>query len=71
VIQRFAGDLGWSILGKPTWTRPCCRPVADWLPRLEMVFLDLGLLLSLYSGYQIALGQSERALQAVKVLAAR
>ena len=25
---------------------PCCRPVADWLPRLEILSLDLGLLLS-------------------------
>ena len=45
-------------------------PVADWLPRLEIVFLDLGLLLSLYSGYRIALNQSERASQAMKVLRA-
>jgi hypothetical protein len=28
--------------------------VAEWLPRLEIVCLDLGLLLSLYCGYQIA-----------------
>ena len=49
-LQRFAGDLGWSILGEPAWVRACCRPVADWLPRLEILFLDLGLLLSLYSG---------------------
>ena len=28
---------------------------ADWLPRLEVVFLDLGLLLSLYTGYRISL----------------
>jgi ferredoxin len=68
-IQRFAGDLGWAILGTPTWTRACCRPVADWLPRLEILFLDLGLLLSLYSGYRIALTHSERASQALKVLA--
>ena len=34
--------------------RACCRPVADWLPRLEIVCLDLGLLLSLYCGSRIA-----------------
>ncbi|MBV8232748.1 MAG: cytochrome c oxidase assembly protein, partial [Planctomycetaceae bacterium] len=68
-LQRFAGDLGWAILGDPAWARACCRPVADWLPRLEILFLDLGLLLSLYSGYRIALTQSERASQALKMLA--
>lgn len=69
VLQRFAGDLGWAILGEPAWARACCRPIADWLPRLELVCLDLGLLLSLYSGYRIAWTQSERASQTLKVLA--
>ena len=68
-LQRFAGDLGWAILGEPAWARACCRPVADWLPRLEILSLDVGLLLSLYSGYRIALTQSERASQALKMLA--
>jgi len=68
-LQRFAGDLGCTILGEPAWARACCRPVADWLPRIEIVFLDLGLLLSLYSGYRIALSQSERVSQALKALA--
>jgi cytochrome c oxidase assembly factor CtaG/polyferredoxin len=68
-FQRFAGDLGWAILGQPAWARACCRPVADWLPRLEILCLDVGLLLSLYSGYRIALSQSERTSPALKVLA--
>ncbi len=55
-LQRFAGDFGLA-LEQPEWRCACCRPVADWLPRLEIVFLDLGLLLSLYSGYRIALTQ--------------
>jgi hypothetical protein len=67
-FQRFAGDLGLA-LGEPEWQSACCRPVADWLPRLEILFLDLGLLLSLYSGYRIALNQSQRAPQALKVFA--
>jgi cytochrome c oxidase assembly factor CtaG/polyferredoxin len=67
-LQRFAGDLGWAILGEPAWVRACCRPIADWLPRLEILFLDLGLLLSLYVAYRIALAQTERASQALKVL---
>ncbi|HEV2968788.1 MAG TPA: hypothetical protein VGY55_02290, partial [Pirellulales bacterium] len=53
--QRFAGDLGWTALGDPLWTCSCCGPVSDWLPRLQILFLDVGLLLSLYVGYRIAL----------------
>ena len=68
-LQRFAGDLGCSILGEPAWALACCRPVADWLPRLEILSLDVGLLLSLYSGYRIALTQSGRTSQALKMLA--
>src|SRR5208282_3792321 len=37
VLQRLASDLGWAVLGKPAWVRACCRPVADWLPRLEIL----------------------------------
>ncbi len=57
-VQRFALDRGWPALGSPHWVAGCCRQVADWLPRLEVVFLDLGLLLSLYTGYRISLSQS-------------
>jgi hypothetical protein len=67
--QRFVADLGWPALGPPHWVAACCRPVADWLPRLEVLFLDLGLLLSLYTGYRIALAQSPRLSQAVWALA--
>ncbi len=56
--QRFALDLGWPAFGSPHWVAGCCRRAADWLPRLEIVFLDVGLLLSLYTGYRISLPQS-------------
>jgi hypothetical protein len=68
-LQRFVNDSGFAILGEPAWARACCRPVADWLPRLEVMFLDFGLLLALYSGYRIARNQSQRTSQALKVLA--
>jgi cytochrome c oxidase assembly factor CtaG len=68
-LQRIAGEMGWPFLGAPEWASACCRPVADWLPRLEIVFLDLGLLLSLYAGYRIALTQSDRRWQAVGLFA--
>jgi len=69
VIQRFCGDLGWAFLGEPRWGRDCCAPVADWLPRLEILFLDLGLLCSLYAAYRIAQGQSGRARRTLAMLA--
>ncbi len=67
--QRFVADLGWPVLGQPHWMAACCRPVVEWLPRLEVLFLDLGLLLSLYTGYRIALAQSSGLSQALWVLA--
>ena len=63
-VQRFAADRGWALLGEPEWACACCGPVADWLPRLEIVFLDLGLLLALYTGYKIAIGLASRPSQA-------
>ena len=67
--QRFLDDLGWTALGEPHWVAACCRPVATWLPRLEVLFLDVGLLLSLYTGYRIALSQSARLPAALKAFA--
>jgi hypothetical protein len=66
VTQRFLVDLGFTGIGQPTWVASCCRPVADWLPSLEILFLDFGLLLSLYAGYRIAQSQSPRPAQALK-----
>jgi ferredoxin len=52
VAQRFAEDIGLAWLGRPAWECGCCRPVMDWLLPLELLFLDLGLLLSLYAGFR-------------------
>ena len=54
VAQRFAADLGLTWLGQPAWVRACCRPVTGWLLPLELLFLDVGLLLSLYAGFRLA-----------------
>jgi cytochrome c oxidase assembly factor CtaG/polyferredoxin len=67
--QRLAADFGWAGLGQPEWVRSCCRPVADWLPRLEIVLLDVGLLLSLYAAYRIAVAQCPRPSQALRAFA--
>ena len=54
VTQRFAADLGLTWLGMPAWACACCRPGTAWLLRLEFLFLDVGLLLSLYAGYRLS-----------------
>jgi len=54
VTQRFAADLGLTSLGDPLWSRACCRQLPAWLLPLEILFLDMGLLLSLYAGYRLA-----------------
>jgi cytochrome c oxidase assembly factor CtaG/ferredoxin len=58
--QRFVASLGGRFLGSPEWSAACCVPAANWLSRLEIMFLDLGLLLSLYTGYRIALSKTPR-----------
>jgi hypothetical protein len=54
IAQRFAADLGLMSLGVPAWGSACCRLVSPWLLPLELLFLDVGLLLSLYTGYRLA-----------------
>ena len=69
VAQRFAADFGMTLLGEPEWVRGCCLPMTEWLLPLEMLFLDLGLLLSLYTGYRLALAEASRPALALKALA--
>jgi hypothetical protein len=52
--RRFAADAGLSVLGDPEWACNCCRPVGDWVLRLELLALGGGLLLSLYAGHRVA-----------------
>ena len=54
VTQRLAADIGFSSLGEPAWNCTCCIADTPWLLCLELLFLDLGLLLSLYTGYRLA-----------------
>jgi ferredoxin len=67
--QRFLGDLGCTLLGSPQWSRACCAPAATWVIRLEVLFLDLGLLLSLYVAYRIASSQKSSAVASLKAAA--
>jgi cytochrome c oxidase assembly factor CtaG len=67
--QRAFQDLGWTFLGQPRYQCACCRPVGDWLLRLQILFLDAGLLLSLYTGYRIALTEASKTSRALSSLA--
>jgi hypothetical protein len=56
--ERFAADQGWTFLGEPEWVASCCRPVPGWLFHAEIFALQMGLLLSLYTGFRIARTQT-------------
>jgi polyferredoxin len=66
--RRFGADVGWTMRGETQWAPDCCAPVADWLPRMEILCLDVGLLFSLYAAYRIALSQNERGSRALLML---
>jgi cytochrome c oxidase assembly factor CtaG/polyferredoxin len=51
--QRAAFDLGW-LAEPPAWVCNCCAVIPAWLIRAEILALDLGLLLSLYTAWRIS-----------------
>jgi cytochrome c oxidase assembly factor CtaG/ferredoxin len=54
VIQRAATDVGVTIFGAPDWSLSSTMLAFDWLPSLQLLLLDLGLLLTLYAGWRLA-----------------
>jgi hypothetical protein len=58
--QRLLADLGLSGFGQPRWAFSCCAAVAGWIPRVEILALDLGLLASLYVAYRVAISAQMR-----------
>ncbi len=52
VIQRAAMDVGITLFGAPNWSLSSTMPSLDWLPALELLLLDLGLLFTLYIGWR-------------------
>ncbi|HQU43057.1 MAG TPA: cytochrome c oxidase assembly protein [Pirellulales bacterium] len=68
VAQRFAADLGFAGFGGPQWSCACCVPSPGWLLRSELLFLDFGFLLSLYTAYRLASVDGPRERQALKAL---
>lgn len=67
--QRFAADRGWHGFGDPLVACACCQPAAEWITYVEIFVLDLGLLLSLYTGLRIAESHSTTVPLAFKSLA--
>ena len=67
--QRFAADRGWHSLGAPYLQCACCTSVGEWIPHLQIMMLDIGLLLSLYTGWRIAEANTTRGSQALKACA--
>jgi cytochrome c oxidase assembly factor CtaG len=51
--RRAAFDLGW-LAEAPSWVCTCCAAAPAWLVRGELLALDLGLLLSLYTAWRVA-----------------
>ncbi len=66
VTIRAASDSGITWLGRPEWIESCCRPMGDSPLRLEILFLDVGLLLSLYAAYRVAVSQTASRRLAVR-----
>jgi len=69
VLQRVANDLGSPLLGRPNWASAAMLVPLDWLPSLQILLLDGGLLLTLYASWRVARGFSMRARGALSLLA--
>ncbi|MBO0798565.1 MAG: FesM, partial [Blastocatellia bacterium] len=52
--QRAAEDIGIAGLGRPDWSLLSHGLAVDWLPSLQILLLDSGFLLTLYSAWRIA-----------------
>ncbi len=67
--QRFAADRGWTAFGEPVWRCACCQGTAAWIPRVEILMLDFGLLGSLYTGFRIAEASTSSTARALRAFA--
>jgi hypothetical protein len=61
-------DLGLVDLGEPNWRCACCLPSPGWLLRMELIFLDSGFLLSLYTAYRQSCSDDSGRRQVAKSL---
>ena len=65
VTQRVAQGWGIQWLGSPQWVSASMIPSAEGLLSIQIIFLDCGLLLSLYLGWRVALRFAARAKSSV------
>ena len=54
VLQQAATSVGLSVFGQPNWTLSSAMLSFDWLPSLQLLILDCGLLLTLYAAWHLA-----------------
>src|SRR5882762_8612392 len=54
VIQRAAIDVGVTNFGVPDWALSSRMLLFDWIPSLQLILLDFGLLCTLYVGWRLA-----------------
>ncbi|HVA45359.1 MAG TPA: cytochrome c oxidase assembly protein [Pirellulales bacterium] len=66
VTQRFVADLGLTGIGELRWSCACCPTSPGWLLRAELLFLDFGFLLSLYTAYRLISADCSQVSQVVK-----
>ena len=69
VTQRMASDLGISLLGRPNWAAATMLLPLDWLPSLQIIMLDCGLLLTLYVSWRVVRQFAPRVKGALSVFA--
>jgi hypothetical protein len=53
-LQQAATNVGLSVFGQPNWTLSSAMLSFDWLPSLQLLILDCGLLLTLYAAWRLA-----------------
>lgn len=53
VVQQAATSVGLSVFGQPNWTLSSAMSF-DWMPSMQLLILDCGLLLTLYAAWHLA-----------------
>jgi ferredoxin len=68
IVQRSASDLGIGWLGTPRWTPSSPLFAPEAMLAIQMLFLDMGVLLSLYAGWRIARANTNRTQDGLMLL---
>jgi hypothetical protein len=68
VVQRSVAGTGFGLFGEANWGASMPRLGADALLKLEVLLLDVGILLALYSGWRVAVSSTRSAGAALALL---